>query len=152
MELHFVLEAAGTMQSIVSRLMRLQTDIYSLTDKTIAVVGFLIDFGPTDPLLSSVFASVAEISSPGNVTLTGPLDFSILQYHLTHNTIYRYTGSLTTPPCSEQVEWIIGTKPLYIDVDTYKKVKKVVKFNARYTQDGLGQANLLENAAAELNS
>ena len=61
-------------------------------------------------------------------------------------------GSLTTPPCSEQVGWIISTKPLHIDVDTFKRVKKVVKFNARYTQDGLGQQNLSEQAAGELNA
>jgi carbonic anhydrase len=114
------------------------------------VIAFLIELGATDPLLASVFASISEIPSAGNVTLTGPLDFSLLQYQFTHNTVYRYIGSLTTPPCSEQVSWIISTKPLYIDTDTFKKVKKVVKFNARYTQDGLGQANLLENAAEEL--
>lgn len=117
-----------------------------------AVVAFLIDFGPTDPLLASVFASVSDIPTPGNATLSGPLDFSLLQYQLANNGIYRYDGSLTTPPCSEQIGWIISQKPLYIDVETYKKVKKVVKFNARYTQDSLGQANLLENAAGELDS
>ncbi len=116
------------------------------------MVGFLIDLGPTDPFLASVFASISEIPSAGNATLTGPLDFTSLKYKLTHNTVYRYIGSLTTPPCSEQVSWIISTKPLYIDADTFKRVKKVVKFNSRYTQDGLGQVNLLENAAAELNT
>ncbi|TKS70606.1 Receptor-type tyrosine-protein phosphatase gamma [Collichthys lucidus] len=27
---------------------------------------------------------------------------------------YRYTGSLTTPPCSKVVEWIIFSRPIYV--------------------------------------
>ncbi|CAL8378976.1 unnamed protein product [Boreogadus saida] len=27
---------------------------------------------------------------------------------------YRYTGSLTTPPCSKVVEWILFSRPVYV--------------------------------------
>ena len=33
---------------------------------------------------------------------------------------YRYTGSLTTPPCSKVVEWIIFSRPIYV---SYKQVR-----------------------------
>ena len=32
---------------------------------------------------------------------------------------YRYTGSLTTPPCSKVVEWIVFSRPIYV---SYKQV------------------------------
>lgn len=120
-------------------------------DKSLAVIGILIELGPTTfGLFDSVFAAISVIAQPGSDTITLPLHFGDLQAHVATNDIIRYTGSLTTPPCSESVTWIISSKPLYVDMDTYLKVKSVVKFNSRYTQNGLGMINLLENAAIEL--
>lgn len=33
---------------------------------------------------------------------------------------YRYTGSLTMPPCSKVVEWIVFSRPIYV---SYKQVR-----------------------------
>jgi carbonic anhydrase len=120
---------------------------------SIAVLGFLLQlspFGYTTPLFDSVFAHLDAITQPGTFTQTGPLDFSGIINHLNTHGIYEYSGSLTTPPCSESVPWVISTEPLPINVQTYNAVKAILKFNARYTQNNLGQSNLLENAAAEL--
>ena len=65
---------------------------------------------------------------------------------------YRYTGSLTTPPCSAGVDFYISQNLLQLDLATWLAVKKVLKFNARYTQNKLGETNLLENAKIELNN
>jgi len=62
----------------------------------------------------------------------------------------RYSGSLTTPPCTEDVSWTVSCAPLTVDVDTFNAFKKNMKFNARYTQNTPGEINLLENIAHEL--
>lgn len=120
------------------------------TDGDVAVVAFLFQlsqFGFSEPLFDSVFAHIDAISSPGTFTETGPLDFTRLVKHFNSHGAYSYNGSLTTPPCSENVAWYISTEPLKLNVQTYNAVKKVVKFNARYTQNNLGSPNLLQVGA-----
>lgn len=111
----------------------------------------LSPFGFTTPLFDSVFAHLDDITAAGTYTETGPLDFTGLIQHFNNHGVYSYNGSLTTPPCSENVPWFISTEPLWVNVQQYRAVKSVLKYNARYTQDTLGQPNLLQVAASELN-
>ena len=126
------------------------------TDGSLAVVGFLIDVGypnqtgAAGALLRSVFSHIDEISEPGTATETGALEFCALEEHVAASEVFTYSGSLTTPPCSEGVSWFVVREPLYVDLDVYQGVKEVVRFNARYTQNQPGGVNLLENAAVVL--
>ncbi|KAJ5175557.1 uncharacterized protein N7482_001434 [Penicillium canariense] len=128
--------------------------VFENTAGAIAVVAFVFElsqFGYSTPLFDSVFAHIDDIATPSIYTKTGHLDFTALSRHLKTHGIYQYNGSLTTPPCSESVAWYLSTEPLPLNVQRVNAVKHVLKFNARYTQNALGQDNLLEVAAAELN-
>ncbi|KAJ5263399.1 hypothetical protein N7478_011004 [Penicillium angulare] len=128
--------------------------VFENTAGAIAVVGFVFElsqFGYSTPLFDSVFAHIDDIATPGTYTKTDQLDFSGLTQHLNSHGIYQYSGSLTTPPCSESVAWFLSTEPLPLNVQSYNAVKHILKYNARYTQNALGQDNLLEVAAKELN-
>jgi carbonic anhydrase len=37
----------------------------------------------------------------------------------TDRTSYRYDGSLTTPPCPEQVSWFVVTTPVELSADAF---------------------------------
>ncbi|KAF2453898.1 alpha carbonic anhydrase [Lineolata rhizophorae] len=112
----------------------------------VAVLAIVFDLstdGSTTDLLTRVTEHLDEIATPGTVTETAALDFEELAHHLTTTPLFQYTGSLTTPPCAEGITFLLTEEPLPIDVATYNALKSVIKFNSRFTQNKLGNGNLL---------
>ena len=48
---------------------------------------------------------------------------------------YRYEGSLTTPPCTETVDWVVLSRPLQVSAAQIDAFEKVYPFNARPLQE-----------------
>lgn len=132
----------------------------------IAVIGFLFQLtnsifssfydqcnAPEDAsiVFTNVLSSIFCIRNPGTTTVLPPISFSPLTNTIRTMAFYTYSGSLTTPPCTENVTWLIATEPLSIPVDAYNALKKVVKFNARFPQNRLGEENLISLACMNLN-
>ncbi|KAI0487620.1 alpha carbonic anhydrase [Xylaria cf. heliscus] len=123
----------------------------------LAVVGVFIDlvdstsFNSTrllprlasSSMLETIFSSIEEIATPGTTTKTQPFSMTELSDLLANAEFQRYSGSLTTPPCSEGVSWSVSTKKLMLSRQTFAKVRDVVGFNSRYLQNTPGMANLL---------
>jgi carbonic anhydrase len=142
LEMHLVHEAAGNSCILHS------TDGSKLTvsDGQIAVIAAqfqLTENGETTSLLTSVTEKIAAISSPGSVTETGALDFTPLVDVISKQALHTYEGSLTTPPCAEGLKFFVTSQQLPLDVATFNKIKAVVGFNARFTQNSVGADNLL---------
>ncbi|KAI0153818.1 alpha carbonic anhydrase [Pestalotiopsis sp. NC0098] len=102
----------------------------------------------TSPLLEAVFAQVGEVAAPGSKTaVAAPLVFSEYVAALMAGSFQAYSGSLTTPPCSEGVNWLVATQRLKVSPAAVRRVSDVVKFNSRITQNLLGEPNILDVAA-----
>lgn len=98
-----------------------------------------------NPLISGLQPHLAAITNPGTKTeIEGGLDFSSMVEHVQTTDLFQYTGSLTTPPCAEGLTFLVTKEPLAIDVNSFNEIKKIVKFNSRYTQNDLGAENLIE--------
>ena len=111
-----------------------------------------VDNGPS-AYINQVLESVDQIQNPGDSTDLGRPGGQILRRFLRalSNSSYRtYPGSLTTPPCSEGVTWLVSDERFQIGVDAFNSLKSVVNFNARFTQGAPGSQNLLELAAEQL--
>jgi carbonic anhydrase len=57
--------------------------------------------------------------------------FDILPDNLSH---YLYNGSLTTPPCSEIVKWVVLEQPIYISKSSYCNFFNIYNNNSRPLQ------------------
>ena len=151
MEMHFVHKSTGKYSIHLSYLIHRLTEVKS--DGKIAVVGFVIEIGRvTTPALNTILRQADKIKTNGKKTDISNLDFSSITEILSKNPVFRYQGSLTTPPCTEGLEWIVSKKALTIDWMTFNSLKKIMKFNSRFTQARPGQDNLIAHSTAKAES
>jgi carbonic anhydrase len=94
-------------------------------------------------LLETIFSTVDQISTPGTKVKTPPLVMSEVVDVLKANAFQIYSGSLTTPPCSEGVSWHVSTARLSVTPATFVKARDVIGFNSRFPQNTPGQPNIL---------
>ncbi|KAK7312584.1 hypothetical protein VNO77_36541 [Canavalia gladiata] len=73
-----------------------------------AVIGILYKTGRPDPFLSLLSDHLEEISdSTGEETVVGVMDPRLIKIGRNRTQYYRYIGSLTVPPCTENISWTI---------------------------------------------
>jgi len=96
----------------------------------IVVLSLLTDLGVGHPVLSAVWASLPVRA--GDSAPSRQLDLStLIPNHLHH---FAYHGSLTTPPCTEGVHWIVMQDKISIEQAQIDKFVGLVGHNARAIQ------------------
>lgn len=63
------------------------------------------------------------------------LNFQTLLSRTTTSKFWAYAGSLTTPPCTEGVQWIVLAKPVAVSRAFLKEVVDATGVSNRFTQD-----------------
>ncbi|KAG8266159.1 Phospholipase A2 crotoxin acid subunit CA [Homalodisca vitripennis] len=94
----------------------------------LAVLGVFLDAGPTDhPELEKIVSLIPSITHKGQtVTVSTPIDPTKLLPENTH--YWTYLGSLTTPPCTESVTWILFKEPIQISerqLKVFRSIKRI---------------------------
>ena len=56
---------------------------------------------------------------------------------------YRYPGSLTTPPCTEGIRWMVLARPVWISEHQLEALEEIVEGNARPVQPSHGRPLVL---------
>jgi carbonic anhydrase len=97
----------------------------------LAVVGVMINSGAENPVITSIWNAIpkgeqAESKNRINIDAASllPKDKTFISYY----------GSLTTPPCSEQVSWNVFLEPIELSSEQIETFASIYPYNARAIQ------------------
>lgn len=119
--------------------------VHTFQNQEYAVMSVLAKEGQESQLFEFL-ESFLPIEVDKSKTIHQPLDLTTL--FPTNKSYYAYGGSLTTPPCTENVNWIVFKEPIIVSEEEVLKLKKnMPKDNYRNEQPLNGrivELNLIE--------
>jgi len=104
--------------------------VHQHSDTDFAVIGVLFEEGKENALFSKYLANFP--TEKGNYD--SEETFDILNVLPTNKSYYNYSGSLTTPPCSEVVNWYVLKTPLTASKKQIEVFSKILHDNYRPVQ------------------
>ena len=99
-----------------------------------AVVAVLLDRGASSGALSPIFDQLPDDIN-GHHELAAAFDVRAFLPDIVPNA--RYIGSLTTPPCTEGVRWVVLLNPATVSTEHLAEFHERIHFNARPVQRSL---------------
>ena len=105
--------------------------VHADANRNLAVLGVFLEEGASNPVYERLFGTVATKKGE-QIPLDAPFDPQQLLPE--SRSFYSYSGSLTTPPCSEGVRWIVFRQPVELSADQIARFTDVYSGNARPVQ------------------
>ncbi|WP_428908173.1 carbonic anhydrase [Niallia sp. Krafla_26] len=98
----------------------------------LAVVGVFINEGAAINTLNSIWGILPEEKTKEAKVVNHPI-------HLNHllpedPSFFYYEGSLTTPPCTEGVQWVVFKKPIEMSKSQIQSFQEIFPYNSRPIQ------------------
>lgn len=106
--------------------------VFAHPDAQLTVVAALLVPGRRNPAFSAIMKT-APLSRDGKAQTAMPIDASQLLPENAGST-WRYEGSLTTPPCSQIVDWIVFDNRVEVAADDIGRFRDIIPMNARPRQ------------------
>ena len=110
--------------------------VHKDVDGRLAVVAVLLDRGSAQAIVQSVWNNL-PLEKGDEVRAGTRIDLSQLLPE--DKRYYTYMGSLTTPPCSEGVLWMVMKQPVPISVEQVSIFSRLYPMNARPIQQADGR-------------
>jgi carbonic anhydrase len=98
----------------------------------LAVIGVMIEDGQHNPALETLWAHMP--TAPGRSNAVEGVMVNAAKFLPPSLASFRYSGSLTTPPCTEQVDWFVLQTPIQASKAQVAALQKVMCGNNRPTQ------------------
>jgi carbonic anhydrase len=99
--------------------------VHADKDGNLAVVAVMFETGAANALLDKAWAAMPA-QAGGKAAL--PAGLNVLQMLPADRDYYRFNGSLTTPPCSEGVRWLVLKKPATVSKAQIDQLSKTLGF------------------------
>lgn len=106
--------------------------VHKSAEGDLAVLGILVEEGEHDALWEVILSALPE--GPDDPRHLENLDLDTDDIRPPPETYYRYMGSLTTPPCSENVKWIVSAEIRDISPDQMARILARLPDNNRPVQ------------------
>jgi carbonic anhydrase len=105
--------------------------VHQAADKSLAVIGVFFQAGAANSTLAPIWQAMPKEAGGHvqNATMITPA-----QFLPPREVTWRYAGSLTTPPCSEVVSWIVYQDPIEASVEQINAFGAMFPMNARPAQ------------------
>ena len=102
----------------------------------LAVIAVLLDRGSAHPLVQKVWNNL-PLEKGTEMRVRNGLDMN----HLlpADRRYFTYMGSLTTPPCSEGVLWLVMQQPVPVATEQINVFSRLYPMNARPIQSAAGR-------------
>ena len=114
--------------------------VHRADDGALAVVGVLIDEGAENPSLAPLWEQLTGATG-ARAAVRIPPEFAEHLFSGEATGVYHYRGSLTTPPCSENVSWYVRRTPTLLSKDQIAAFRAEYDHNTRPVQ-ALGDRTL----------
>ena len=119
--------------------------VHKSEDGRLVVIGVLIKAGNINTAFVPLWHYLP--STPGKSKQIKDVTLNVLDLLPSAKHTYRYTGSLTTPPCSEDVKWFVMTTPIEMSHSQIAAFKAILYGNNRPVQPLNGRELLVDELA-----
>lgn len=116
--------------------------VHKTDDGKLGVIGLLMNEGAESGAMKAVFDNMPKEEGEQAVEGVTINAADMLPKNLAY---YNFTGSLTTPPCSEGVNWMVLANPAEISPQQVQAFKTIFPMNARPIQPVNGRVVKLDN-------
>jgi carbonic anhydrase len=112
--------------------------VHRAADSSLAVIGVFLRRGANSGALAPIFEAL-----PDDVGVHHELEaaFAPEAFLPRVRRHYRYLGSLTTPPCTEGVKWVVLSEPVTVSDEHMAQFAERIHFNARPVQRRIAPAH-----------
>lgn len=105
--------------------------VHQDVQRHLAVVAIFMNEGAANPFIEAAWKVLPKI--PGSPQ-KHPTQIDVNQLLPKNKEYYTYEGSLTTPPCTEGVKWLVLKEPMTLSAKQLEEFKKIYPHNARPLQ------------------